>query len=362
MSGGKLEQLVAGGRKPVDVRSIESELAAIWRSASHSGMGQDAEAVVRACLWNVVVHTVDGTAADEAQEDLAQLSLTLPSRAILIRTDTAAAEDGIDAWIAANCRLTEDGRRHVCCEEIIVTARGRTMSDLPALVRALLAPDVPSALVWMEDPSLAGRHLPDWCESVDRFVFDSARFDDLSEFAYLLRSLEGMPRRPQLGDLNWRRIRPWRALMARLYDQPELREAFASAERIVAAGDAATMPYAAALLLGWLASRTGGSAGPRALIGADGREARVEFEEARGEPHLGGLDRVRFESPGRSMELFRSGGHLDMRDHNVESLPEALRCAAPVRTRISLLAEELEDYGGDPLLPAAMPHAAALLE
>jgi len=51
-----------------------------------------------------------------------------------------------------------------------------------------------------------------------------------------------------------------------------------------------------------------------------------------------------------------------MRDRSIESLPEALRCPDPARPRLSFLAEELEDYGGDPLLAVVLPHAAALLE
>jgi hypothetical protein len=358
-SGATLESLFEGDRKAVDVPAIEAELSRLWRSAASPADGAR-EAVVRACLWNVVVHTLGGQAG-EAQKALSELSLTLPCRAILIETDPDAVDSGIDAWIAANCRRSEDGCRTVCCEEIVISARGRTMSELPPLVRSLLSPDVPSALVWQEEPSLAGHHLAAWCEAVDRIILDSYRFRDTGEFRYLLEALDGMPRSPELGDLNWHRLRPWRSLTARLYDQPGLREVLLGATTITLTGDEEVMPYAAALYLGWFGSRLGMTPVRRGLTGPHGREIHMTLGAGPSEPHSGGLGAIRFDTGERWLELYLEDGCLDMRDHNVAALPENMRVAARPLSRTALLAAELEDFGADPLVARAMRSAAVIL-
>ncbi|HVP39200.1 MAG TPA: glucose-6-phosphate dehydrogenase assembly protein OpcA [Candidatus Saccharimonadales bacterium] len=380
--GETLKQLLAGERKAVDVAAIEAELAALWRSAARSarrgaggGDGEaPAEAVTRACLWNLVAHALDGAAADALQEELARLSVEVPARVVLVRTDAAAPEDHIAAWIQANCHLAEGGRGHVCTEEIVVAARGRTMSELPSLVRALLAPDVPSALLWLAPPSLAGRHLADWLTVADRFVFDSAGFGAGPEWGGLQAALGAAPRPARPGDLNWRRLQPWRVLTSRLYDCAEVREALLDATTLALAGPGAQR--AAALYAGWYGARLGLPVGRAGLERARGPRLAVELPvdgpAAEGPPaaassgvgaaEAGELERVEFRGGSGTVQLRREGQELvgQLVAGGADTVP--LRARAGPRERVALLALELEDYAGDPRLAEALPGAAALVE
>lgn len=346
---------VRGDQKAVDVQAIEKELAALWRDAS------GAEAVTRACLWNTLVHTVDGPSADKAQEDLQRLAQEIPSRAILIRTDAAATTDDIDAWISANCQLTGDGRKHVCCEEITILARGRTMSDLPALARALLAPDVPSVLFWMEEPSLAGRHLSNWLNAVDRFVFDSASFQKPSEFRFLLDGSAELGRPVELGDLNWHRLKPWRILAARAFDQPGLRALLSGAARITITGNPAIFLTSGALFAAWWAERLGYQVGVRKLTDKSGFSVPVEFQAGPGDIGPGGLSSVRFETGGATLELCRHGDLISLNVSGDLEGQVGITVAARRFDRSVLWAREMEEYAADPVLARVLPRVPVLL-
>lgn len=346
---------VRGEQKAVDVQAIEKELAALWRDASGS------EAVTRACLWNTLVHTVDGAKADKAQEDLQRLSQEIPSRAILIRTDASSTSHDIDAWISANCQLTGDGRKHVCCEEITILARGRTMSELPALARALLAPDVPSVLFWMEEPSLAGRHLPDWLNAVDRFVFDSAAFQKPSEFRFLLDGAAQLGRPVQLGDLNWHRLKPWRILAARAFDQPGIRSLLSGAVRITISGDPSLFLTSGALFGAWWAERLGYDVGTRKLTGKTGATIPVVFEAGPGDIGPGGLTSVRFDTGGARLELCRHGDSITLDVGGDLDGQVGLNVAATRHDRSVLWAREMEEYAADPVLARVLPRVPVLL-
>ena len=359
--------LLRGDRKAVDIPTIEKELAGLWRDASR-GPGPEGEAVTRACLWNTLVHTVDGAAADQAHEDLANLSMEIPSRAILIRTDAAATTSEIDAFITANCRLTDDGRRHVCCEEIIISARGRTMSELPSLVRGLLAPDVPSVLFWMEQPSLAGRHLADWLAAVDRFVIDSARFTSAYEFRFLLASARDMGRPVGLGDLNWHRLKPWRVLAARAFDQPGLRKLLLGAREIVVTGEPLPARISGSLFVGWWAERLGFQTRKESLEGlAQGMGGKpadsisVKFQSDAGDCGPGGLSSIRFETGSSALVMQRAGDSVGLHIEGDLKGEIGLSVSAPRFARPMLWAREMEEYSEDPVLGRVLPRTVDLL-
>ncbi|MBI5837922.1 MAG: glucose-6-phosphate dehydrogenase assembly protein OpcA [Candidatus Eisenbacteria bacterium] len=360
MTSGALRPLVEGGRKPVDVAAIEAELAALWRSAADPDAGG---AVTRACLWNVVAHSQDGVEADRLHEALARLSAALPSRVVLVRTDAGAPEEHIDAWIAANCHLGEGGRGHVCTEEIVVAARGRTMSELPSLVRSLLAPDVPSVLLWPGPPSIAGRHLAEWLGVADRFVFDSAAFGPGPELGGLLAVVRSLARPPALGDLNWRRLRPWRVMTARAYDRPGLREALQDADTLTVRAPAGGLPRAAALFAAWFATRLGRPVSRGNFAGLRGGPVRVVPEDAPEIPgRPGRIVSIEFRAGQRSVEFAREGPDVVVRTSGPGMTVSPLREPTRGADLVMLLASELDDYCGDPLLAAALPAAATLVE
>jgi glucose-6-phosphate dehydrogenase assembly protein OpcA len=355
-----LHSLVAGGRHPVEVGAIESELAALWRGAALGEPGDHGEAVTRACLWNLVAHSPDAGSADALQAELTRLSMELPARVVLVRTDSAAPEDHVDAWIAANCHLGEGGRGHVCTEEIIVAASGSAGSSLPALVRSLLAPDVPSALLWSDPPSRAGHQLSAWLGMTDRFIFDSATVGSGPGLGALLAEAGAQARPPVLGDLHWRRQRPWRLLTARAYGRPALQAMILAAECLELHGAPPALDSAAALFLGWFLTRLRLAVRPGGYAGADGREVRVDLHPSDGEVVAGGLTAVVFRGPAGALEMARRGELLVARLVDCVHPGPELREPAPRPGLAVALAAELDDDTGDPLLAAALPAAVTL--
>src|SRR5262249_3379055 len=111
-------------------------------------------AVTRACLWNLVVH-MDGDVAFEHTRKLIDDAVpACPARVLLLRLNPEGNADGaeLEAWISANCQIAPGGGKLVCSEEITREARGGGLAHVPSLVRALLVPDVPTALLWRGAP------------------------------------------------------------------------------------------------------------------------------------------------------------------------------------------------------------------
>ncbi|HLW46824.1 MAG TPA: glucose-6-phosphate dehydrogenase assembly protein OpcA [bacterium] len=327
---------VAGTPERADVDGIERELRRLWSSldGDPSPPPQAAAAqVTRICTLTLLAVVRNGRPGEAAA--LAQhLGERYPSRSIIL--DLPAAEAGaapsvvrphegsrvdgrLDVEIALHCHAPgATGRQAVCCEQISVTAAGRAIARVPALVLPLLVPDLPVYLWWPEDPPSAGSGaegtaadpaadlLRRLAEGADALIVDSGTMRrpvaGLAAVSSLAGRLPGGVR-----DLTWGRLTPWRDLLVQCFDPAPMRQALERLERIRirtdgdaaapsrapdAAGAAASSgqerdPIAGLLLGGWLAGRLGWEpAGParregtilRALFwrGGGGLELAVE--------------------------------------------------------------------------------------
>jgi hypothetical protein len=70
----------------VDYGAIEKSFAALWRSEKKD----DAGAVTRAALWNVVAHTWTNEQQAQATETLALASQSIPQRTIVVRANPSS--------------------------------------------------------------------------------------------------------------------------------------------------------------------------------------------------------------------------------------------------------------------------------
>src|SRR5207247_10244761 len=122
------------------------------RRAEPWAWGQDDEhAVRRAPLWNFVAHSATAQDHTRASETLSKPSIAVPQRTIVIRADPAA-EPEMTSWISANCHLAGEGKQ-VCSDEISIVAGGDRVHRVPPLVSALLIPDMPVAVGWVDELS-----------------------------------------------------------------------------------------------------------------------------------------------------------------------------------------------------------------
>lgn len=183
----------------VDVAAIERELASLWREAAHG------TAVMRACSWNLVVMTTPEQSA--RAKALAEVMVELvPSRTLMINEEKTG--DALHAYVSANCRLLPGGGKMLCTEEITLEAAGTGADALPSLVRALLVPDISTAVL------CAG--IPPECPLLSELVTRSRRVI-VDSRGVDVEGFEAFGRR--VIDLAWLRIAPWQRALISAWDE-----------------------------------------------------------------------------------------------------------------------------------------------
>ncbi len=245
---------------------IEQELLSLWRRASERAQADGAAfAVTRACQWNLLVHTHGESELLTMKQVLDTVSETVPSRMLVLHESEAPTDgsvigdDGaaLHASVEANFRHSASGRREFVAEEITIETPQLHSRRLPSLVRSLLLPDVPTALL-VHNPALDSDWLRPLCADTDRFIFDSGRLRSGSELAQVTRVLTELwpdnETQVELMDLGWLRLWPWRLLLSSLYDSPESRAGLPQLDEIEV-GFSAGAQASALLLSGWLIGR-----------------------------------------------------------------------------------------------------------
>jgi hypothetical protein len=259
----RFEKFSAGECFAVNPDAIENELAALWREAGSSTEGR--HPVTRACLWNVAVHREERRDHEGFghSQDLSRMVTELPkhlaARALVLRTAADDAGSELESWISANCILAEGGSKLVCSEEITIAAHHRGVRHLPALVRALLVPAVPTAAVFAGAPPLGASPLASVARQADRIITD---VDRSTQERPLAAVRDAMDRAPLMAmDLGWLAASPLRAVIAELFDPPFTLEAIGGIRRVryVAPPDRRWSSYA---MLGWIASALGVTTAP----------------------------------------------------------------------------------------------------
>lgn len=274
-----MAQAVEGEDVRVDVTSIEKQLAELWRAEK----SENGDAVTRAALWNVVAHTWNGTSHAHAAEVLAQASVAVPQRTIVIQS-SPRGDAGISSWISTNCHLIGGGRQ-VCSEEVSIVAAGERVHHVPPLLKALLLPDMPVAVWWLGDlPNEQHDYVETLLDPADRLIVDSSQFNSLEDLALVSRIAGKTTTAP--ADLNWARLEEWRAATATLFDPAPMRDKMRSirAIRVIGGGDGTFGSHAAALLYAsWLIAQSGARADFEVVDEGDApgiRGVELKFDDA----------------------------------------------------------------------------------
>jgi len=272
--------------EPVAPAGIEPAFSQLWRRASEQFGGPGTRGVVRACLWNLVVHlpgmSGGGGQISRIEGLLAEATPAIPSRVIRLKSaPERESREEVEAWVSSTCVPGADGGGTVCAEEATLVALGESgAAHLPALVRALRIPDIPVALMWLDELPPQGQLLAQMMALSDRLVVDShfmAGGGDLTT----LRSLANHPTCAVM-DLGWMRLSPLRYLVAKLFDPPGHAEKLSRLEsiRVEVTPDGL---HEGVLLLGWLLSRTGNRVAGTASAAASEGGARWRAAGAGGE-------------------------------------------------------------------------------
>lgn len=204
--------------------------------------GEQATAT-RASVVNLVVVAGDAEEVDRACAAVHRLGRRHPGRNIVLLPRADAQPAGIDAEVRLHGSVLEG--HQVWSEDICLVVRGAPAAHLDSLVEPLTLPDLP-VVVWF----VSG--LPDPSDPLVRVaravVVDSDTLDGQTVAA--MAHLAG--RRVVL-DMGWARLRPWRQLLAGMFEVPVARPYLAGVRRVEVSGP----PWPCVLLGGWAASRLG---------------------------------------------------------------------------------------------------------
>jgi glucose-6-phosphate dehydrogenase assembly protein OpcA len=241
----------------VDVHAIQEELDQVrWGLHEDKGQGeaaQHAAAEARASVLNLVTVVSNEGQLRVVSNILDRLSVTNPSRTIILLAQHTREADKLEAEVSAQER-TESGHL-VTTERVLLHAHGEPARHLASLATPLLIPDLPVILWWPGRPEFDNPLFDDLCELADRLVVDTDEGFDDSDLARLL----DVSRRPHgsasIGDLNWARLIAWRHVAAQFFDMPGMlaRLTHIQGVSIFHGSDGATAQ--ARLLGGWIRSR-----------------------------------------------------------------------------------------------------------
>lgn len=199
----------------VPVSQIEDQLRELWKDEASR---EDREAIVKACLLNLIIFSRERLPEKEQEELLSQIASHHPSRILVI--SECSETEAVAAQIEVRCHGMSGNRRQVCCEVIRISIDRASMRAIPSLVRSLAISDLPIVLWWKTTPQLEDELFNDLSSIADRTIINTSESDfGRDELIALARRL-GNEHWTHLTDLNWSRLTPWRQAVAEFFDPP----------------------------------------------------------------------------------------------------------------------------------------------
>jgi glucose-6-phosphate dehydrogenase assembly protein OpcA len=241
----------------VDVHSIQEELDQVrWglhSDGEESEAAQHAAAEARASVLNLIAVVSNEPQLGDVTSVLDRLSVTNPSRTLILLAQHTREADKLEAEVSAQER-TESGHR-VSTERVILHAHGEPARHLASLAAPLLIPDLPVILWWPGRPQFDSPLFYDLCELADRLVVDTDEGFDDADLKRLLEVARRQKARASIGDLNWARLMAWRHVAAQFFDMPNMLARLAQIRGVSIFHGSDGSTAQARLLGGWVRSR-----------------------------------------------------------------------------------------------------------
>lgn len=245
----------------VPLQDIEKEV----RRQVRAEQDPDGPPIQQARMSNLVVYCDQAETAAMVSEQIPEIVAVHPARVLLIVTDPQGTAGSVEAAVRVRTRYVHGGRQEVASEQITLQVSGRGIDHVPFIVRGLLIGDLPTNLWWTSHtpPPLAGPLLYDLSEQSQQIIYDSLGWNEphrgVSATASWLARVErdaSTGRWRVASDLNWRRLKPWRRLIAQALDPNTQPGAFESIHEVLIehGPHAVTQAW---MLASWLASRLG---------------------------------------------------------------------------------------------------------
>lgn len=180
--------------------------------------------LLRARLSNLVIYCNSSEQAEVVAKAVPAIVAVHPARVLLVVSDPDT-DQTLTASLNVWCRLGSSQK--TCSEQVTLRAGGRNVEQLPFAVRGLLIGDLPTNLWWAASvpPALAGQLLYDLAEHAQQIIYDSIGWTDpargiAATGAWLTKFERGYEQGDWrvASDLNWRRLKFWRRMLAQTLD------------------------------------------------------------------------------------------------------------------------------------------------
>ena len=263
-----------GEPRAIDLSSIETELASLWRQAVNGGEDSETPTVVRACSLNFVVVADNDKNSAAIDRLLGEITVAHPSRVFLVTAVRETASPSLEAWVSARCSVPLPGEKQVCSEQINLVANGTDVSKVSSIITSLLVPDVPLVLLWKTRVERNDHVLKSLVGIADHVVLDSADHrEPLGQFIAWQQLVQNTHALATYADLAWAKLAAWRNVLADTFEPPILRKQLRGLTHLHVeyASGASTHRSGLSqsfLLIGWLARSLGWTRGGPATDGS----------------------------------------------------------------------------------------------
>jgi glucose-6-phosphate dehydrogenase assembly protein OpcA len=352
---------------PVPLGDIERELSRQMRALQ----GVDETPVLRARMSNLVIFCDRQSTGETVAAQIPDVVAVHPARVILLIGESGPPEAEITAKVYVRAHRLGN-RQQACTEQVTLQAAGSSVGRLTFAVRALEIGDLPTNLWWAspQPPPLAGPLLCELAEHAQQIIYDSLGWiEPPRAVAATATWIEQLDRESKTGrwrvasDLNWRRLKYWRRLLAQALDPASAPGATESINEILVEHG----PHAVVQaweLMSWLSSMLGW----QVLTGRvqPGVELAWRFASEHGEPRIRirRLDqgppeirrvRITCKMEGKPVTLdlatesdLRLVGHLE----GIDAAPRTV--TVPKQTPAELIGRQLSDREPDPVFRQSM--------
>ncbi len=199
----------------VPLRDAERELSRQMKRLQ----GDPHRPLQRARMSNLVIFCSSLEQSILLNEQVPAISAVHPARTILL-----VGEQGRDCDLTARVTVRPVGpgaKHYACAEQVTLHAGGCNIDRLPFAVRALVIGDLPVNLWWAAPtpPPLSGSLLHELAEDAQQVIYDSVGWPEPARGVAATGPWVEHVERPGVrwrvaSDLNWRRLKFWRRLLA----------------------------------------------------------------------------------------------------------------------------------------------------
>jgi glucose-6-phosphate dehydrogenase assembly protein OpcA len=192
-------------------KDIEKAREALWRS--HQGTSS-----IRASLFNLVIYAKENERKGYLQNIAQSVIKKFPCRIILITESEDSSQSYLKTYVSD--LKPDDKGTSIYCDMINFEVAGDHKKRIPFVVNPNLLADLPVYLLWGDDPSKNDPTLSELKELATRVIFDSEASESMNQFSKTLLKFYDKSN-CDIGDLNWARLSPWRALFVHTFNDPE---------------------------------------------------------------------------------------------------------------------------------------------